>query len=229
MAMKIKSAEKCRFDIVALGEVMLRLDPGEGRIHTTRQFRVWEGGGEYNVARGLRRCFGMRAALVTAFADNPRRAACRRPYSSGRHRYVVRQVDCVRRRRALGAERSKFYGARIRRARSGRLLGPRPHGGVAIESRRRGLGRSFRRGRPLVSHGRNFRRALRNHSRRRRRSHEGAKKHGAIISYDLNYRASLWKSIGGKTRAREVNRELAPYVDVMFATKKISRPVSATK
>ena len=49
---------------------MLRLDPGEGRIRTARQFQVWEGGGEYNVARGLRRCFGLRTAIVTALADN---------------------------------------------------------------------------------------------------------------------------------------------------------------
>src|SRR3954468_5725780 len=67
----IKTAAECRFDEVSLGEVMLRLDPGEGRIHTTRHFTAWEGGGEYNVARGLRRCFGMRAAIVTALADNP--------------------------------------------------------------------------------------------------------------------------------------------------------------
>jgi 2-dehydro-3-deoxygluconokinase len=64
-ALKIKPADSCRYDIVSLGEVMLRLDPGEGRIHTTRRFQVWEGGGEYNVARGLRRCFGMRAATKT--------------------------------------------------------------------------------------------------------------------------------------------------------------------
>jgi hypothetical protein len=67
----IKSASKCRWDAISLGEVMLRLDPGEGRIHTTRSFRVWEGGGEYNVARGLRRCFGLRTAIVTALCDNP--------------------------------------------------------------------------------------------------------------------------------------------------------------
>ena len=66
----IRPAEECRYDIVSLGEVMLRLDPGEGRIRTTRQFRAWEGGGEYNVARGLRRCFGLRAGVVTAFARN---------------------------------------------------------------------------------------------------------------------------------------------------------------
>ena len=67
----IKPASACRFDQVSLGEVMLRLDPGEGRIHTTRTFQAWEGGGEYNVARGLRRCFGLRTAVVTALADNP--------------------------------------------------------------------------------------------------------------------------------------------------------------
>ena len=69
--LQYKSAESCRFDEISLGEIMLRLDPGEGRIHTTRKFDVWEGGGEYNVARGLRRCFGLRTAVVTAFADNP--------------------------------------------------------------------------------------------------------------------------------------------------------------
>jgi 2-dehydro-3-deoxygluconokinase len=65
-----KSKENCRWDIVSLGEVMLRLDPGEGRVHTTRGFQVWEGGGEYNVARGLKRCFGLDATVVTALADN---------------------------------------------------------------------------------------------------------------------------------------------------------------
>ncbi|MGD8883478.1 MAG: PfkB family carbohydrate kinase, partial [Desulfobacterales bacterium] len=67
----IKPAKECKWDILSLGEVMLRLDPGDTRVARTRQFQVWEGGGEYNVARGLRRCFGMRAALVTAIADNP--------------------------------------------------------------------------------------------------------------------------------------------------------------
>src|SRR4249919_4263578 len=70
MSFPIKSRESCRWDAAALGEVMLRLDPGEGRIRTARQFQVWEGGGEYNVARGLRRCFGLRTAIVTALADN---------------------------------------------------------------------------------------------------------------------------------------------------------------
>src|SRR6187551_306864 len=67
----VKSKSGCRWDLVSLGEVMLRLDPGEGRVATTRGFQAWEGGGEYNVARGLKRCFGLDTAVVTAFADNP--------------------------------------------------------------------------------------------------------------------------------------------------------------
>src|SRR6266576_6475351 len=69
--LKIRSKGECRWDLISLGEVMLRLDPGDGRVATTRSFQVWEGGGEYNVARGLKRCFGLDTAVVTALADNP--------------------------------------------------------------------------------------------------------------------------------------------------------------
>src|SRR5213595_1916405 len=69
--LKIGSKGECRWDLVSLGEVMLRLDPGDGRVATTCSFQVWEGGGEYNVARGLKRCFGLDTAIVTALADNP--------------------------------------------------------------------------------------------------------------------------------------------------------------
>ena len=70
MKLNLRPAEECTFDAVSLGEVMLRLDPGEGRIRTARSFRAWEGGGEYNVIRGLHKCFGMRTAVITSFADN---------------------------------------------------------------------------------------------------------------------------------------------------------------
>ena len=68
--LKTKSSSNCSYDILSLGEVMLRLDPGAERIRSARNFRVWEGGGEYNVARGLRRCFGQRAAVVAGIAKN---------------------------------------------------------------------------------------------------------------------------------------------------------------
>ena len=67
MNLNLRPKEECMFDEISLGEIMLRLDPGEGRIKTSRTFKAWEGGGEYNVARGLRRCFGMKTAVVTAF------------------------------------------------------------------------------------------------------------------------------------------------------------------
>src|SRR5437773_12074974 len=69
-ALNIKPPGSCKYDMIALGEIMLRLDPGEGRVRCAREFKVWEGGGEYNVARGLRRCFGFKTAVATAFADN---------------------------------------------------------------------------------------------------------------------------------------------------------------
>ena len=70
MNLNLRPASECKYDAVSLGEVMLRLDPGEGRIRTARQFRAWEGGGEYNVVRGLHKCFGLRSGVITAFADN---------------------------------------------------------------------------------------------------------------------------------------------------------------
>src|SRR5215831_6881279 len=69
--LKIRPKQQCLWDLVALGEVMLRLDPDDVRIATTRSFRAWEGGGEYNVARGLTRCFGLDTAIVTVLADDP--------------------------------------------------------------------------------------------------------------------------------------------------------------
>ena len=70
MALQIKPQSECNYTEISLGEIMLRLDPGDGRVRTARSFNAWEGGGEYNVARGLRRCFGMQTAIVTSFAEN---------------------------------------------------------------------------------------------------------------------------------------------------------------
>ncbi len=92
MTLDIKSKGKCRWDFLSLGEVMLRLDPGAGRIHTTRNFQVWEGGGEYNVARGLHRCFGLETSVVTALAENPDRTFGTGSYLSGGRRSVTSQV-----------------------------------------------------------------------------------------------------------------------------------------
>jgi 2-dehydro-3-deoxygluconokinase len=213
----IRPAADCRWDVVSLGEVMLRLDPGEDRIHTTRSFRVWEGGGEYNVARGLKRCFRMRAAVVTALADNPiGRLVEDLIYQGGVDQSHVRWVKYDGTGRAVRnglnfTERG--FGLRAALGCSDRghtAVSQLKPGDIDWETIFSGEGaRWFHTGgifcalsetTPAVA----------------REAMAAARRHGTIISYDLNYRESLWQSIGGKARAQEVNRELAPLVDVMI-------------
>ncbi|MFL6275409.1 MAG: PfkB family carbohydrate kinase [Blastocatellia bacterium] len=215
--LNLKPSSACRWDLVSLGEVMLRLDPGAGRIHTTRAFQVWEGGGEYNVARGLKRCFGLTTAIVTALADNPiGRLVEDLIYQGGVDQSHVRWVkyDGVGREVRNGLNFTE-HGFGLRAA-----LGCSDRGHTAVSQLKPGdidwdaiFGREgarwFHTGgifcalsetTPLVA----------------REAMEAARRHGTVISYDLNYRESLWKSIGGKARAQAVNRQLAPLVDVMI-------------
>ena len=119
----VRPKDECNWDEVSLGEVMLRLDPGDVRVATAREFNVWEGGGEYNVARGLRRCFGLKTAIVTALADNPVGDA-RRLNAAGRRRPVACGVDQVRWRRSHDAQRIELYRAWLWCSRSAGLFGP---------------------------------------------------------------------------------------------------------
>jgi len=213
----IRPADACRWDLVALGEVMLRLDPGEERIATTRTFRAWEGGGEYNVARGLARCFGLRTAVVTAFADNPvGRLVEDLVRQGGVDQSHVRWVpyDGVGRsvRNGLNfTERGFGMRAAVGCSDRGHTAASQLHPGdidwdtiFGAEGARwfhcGGIFAALSETTPLVA----------------REAMQAARRHGTVVSYDLNYRASLWKSIGGQARAREVNRELAPFVDVML-------------
>ncbi len=215
--LNIKAKRECTWDLVSLGEVMLRLDPEDQRISTTRNFRVWEGGGEYNVARGLRRCFGMDTAIVTALADNPvGRLVEDLMLQGGVSQKYVRWVpfDGVGRTVRNGLNfTERGFGIRAG-------LGCSDRGHTAVSQLKPGDidwdqifskdgARWFHTGgifcalsetTPLVA----------------KEAMEAAKRSGAIISYDLNYRPSLWKSIGGKSKAQEVNRSLAPLVDVML-------------
>jgi 2-dehydro-3-deoxygluconokinase len=216
-ALKLKNKESCQWDLVSLGEVMLRLDPGDLRVATARHFRASEGGGEYNVARGLRRCFGMRTAIVTALADNA----------------VGRLVEDLMLQGGVDLRHLRWlpFDGVGRTVRNGlnfteRGFGPRAalgcsdRGHTAVSQLKPGDidwkqifdkegARWFHTGgifcalsetTPLVA----------------KEAIEAARRAGAVISYDLNYRASLWKSIGGKKRAQEVNRMLAPLVNVML-------------
>ena len=215
--MNIKPKSACRWDLVALGEVMLRLDPGDSRIHTTRDFRAWEGGGEYNVARGLKRCFKLDTAIVTALADNPvGRLVEDLIYQGGVDQSYLRWVkyDGVGREARNGLNfTERGFGSRA-------AVGCSDRGHTAVSQLRPGDidwqaifaeagARWFHTGgifaalsatTPLVA----------------REAMEAAKRNGTRVSYDLNYRESLWKGVGGKEKARAVNRELAPFVDVMI-------------
>jgi 2-dehydro-3-deoxygluconokinase len=215
--LKTKTKDQCKWDLVALGEVMLRLDPGDGRIHTARTFKVWEGGGEYNVARGLKRCFGMETAVVTAFADNPiGRLAQDLIYQGGVDQSHVKWVnyDGVGRAVRNGLNfTERGFGARA-------ALGCSDRGNTAISQLKPGdidWEKLFRcEGARWFHCGGIFCALSETTPLVAREAMEMARRHNTIISYDLNYRDSLWRSIGGQARAREVNRSLAPLIDVML-------------
>lgn len=203
------------FDFVALGEVMLRLDPGDRRIATTRSFDVWEGGGEYNVARGLRRCFGLNTAIVTALADNQ----------------VGRLVEDLMLQGGVDLRYLRWaefdgVGRDVRNGLNFTERGFGIRGAVGISDRGHTAVSQLRKGDidwdEIMSQTRWFHTggifaALSDSTPEvAREAMEAAKRHSVTVSYDLNYRPSLWKSIGGKARSQETNRSLAPYVDVML-------------
>jgi 2-dehydro-3-deoxygluconokinase len=215
--LKIRSKNECRWDLVSLGEVMLRLDPGDGRIATTRSLQVWEGGGEYNVARGLKRCFGLDTAIVTALANNPVGWLVQDLiYQGGVDQSHIRwaKFDGVGRRVRNGLNfTERGFGVRA-------ALGCSDRGHTAVSQLKAGeidWDQIFgREGARWFHTGGIFCALSETTPEVAREAMTAARKHGTIVSYDLNYRESLWKSFGGKARAQEVNRELAPLVDVML-------------
>src|ERR1041384_100048 len=213
----VRSKDSCRWDLVSLGEVMLRLDPGEGRVATTRGFQCWEGGGEYNVARGLRRCFGMETAIVTAFADNPvGRLLEDFILQGGVNQKYVRWVPYDGGGR--GVRNGLNFTERGFGLRAG--VGCSDRGHTAVSQLKPGeidweqiFGQEGAR---WFHTGGIFCALSESTPEVAKEAMEKAKEHGTVISYDLNFRDSLWRSIGGPAKAREVNRELARYVDVMI-------------
>ena len=135
-SLTIRPKEECKWDLVSLGEVMLRLDPGNVRVATTRRFDVWEGGGEYNVARGLRRCFGMKTAIVTALADNPvGRLVEDLMLQGGVDQSHVKWVKYDGVGRTV-RQWPQFHGAWVWCEGGAGLLGPREYGGEPVEAGR---------------------------------------------------------------------------------------------
>ena len=205
------------WDAASLGEIMLRLDPGDGRIHTAREFKVWEGGGEYNVVRGLRRCFGLKTTAVTAFADNPVGRLVEDFMLQGgvdtRHVFWAK-FDGIGREVRNGLNFvERGFGCRGARSCADRGL-------TAISQLKPGdvdwdalFGQEGVR---WFHTGGIFAALSETTAEVAIEALKAAKRHGTVTSYDLNYRASLWKSIGGQAKAQAVNREIAKYVDVMI-------------
>ncbi|HET6625905.1 MAG TPA: sugar kinase [Nocardioidaceae bacterium] len=216
-ALELRPAGQCRYDEVSLGEVMLRLDPGETRIRTGRSFTAWEGGGEYNVARGLRRCFGLNTAVVTAIADNAVGHLLEDfILQGGVDPSWIRWVpyDGVGRSVRNGLNFTE-RGFGIRGA-----VGVPDRGNTAVSQMCPGdvdwdhlfgdLGvRWFHTGGIFTA-------LSESTADLAAEAMQAAHRHGTVVSYDLNYRPSLWKAIGGQQQARAVNQRLAPLVDVML-------------
>lgn len=213
----LRSPAETRWDLVALGEVMLRFDPGDMRIHTTRNFTVWEGGGEYNVARGLRRCFGMRTTIMTAFADNPLgRLAQDLIYQGGVDQSHIRWVsyDGVGRSTRNGLNfTERGFGVRA-------ALGCSDRGYTAASQLKPG---DFNWEKVFGDEGARwfhcggvFASLSESTALVAMEAMEAARRHGTTVSYDLNYRPSLWAANGGRGHAQAVNRALVPLVDVLL-------------
>ena len=217
MSLKLRPASECAYDQLSLGEVMLRLDPGEGRIRTARSFAAWEGGGEYNTSRGLRKCFGLRTAVCTAFVDNEVGRLIEDFIMQGgvETRHILwREDDGIGRTVRNGLNFTE-RGFGIRGA-----VGVPDRGNTAASQLKPG---DFdwedifgRRGVRWFHTGGIFAGLSETTAALAIEAVKAARKHGTVVSYDLNYRPSLWKTIGGLKKAQEVNREIAGHVDVMI-------------
>ena len=217
MDLKIKSREECKFDAVSIGEIMLRLDPGEGRIKTARSFKAWEGGGEYNVIRGLRRCFGMKTSVITAFADNEvgklmedfilqggvDTSLIKWMKTDGIGRVCRNGINFTERgfgiRGAIGC--SDRANTAISKATADDFDFEHIFGELGV--------RWLHTGGIYASLSETSMKTV-------IEAIKTAKKYGTVVSYDLNYRPSMWSAIGGQAKAQEVNKEIAQYVDVMI-------------
>ncbi len=217
MELNLRSEKECRYDAVSLGEVMLRLDPGEGRIRTARNFRAWEGGGEYNVVRGLRKCFGMKTGVITALAENEVGLLIEDfILQGGVDTSLIRwmKTDGIGRvcRNGLNFTERGFgiRGAVGCSDRANTAISKATPEDFDFDYIFGTLGaRWFHTGGIYAALSEQACETV-------LAAIKAAKKYGAVISYDLNYRPSMWSAIGGQDKARKVNKEIARYVDVMI-------------
>ncbi|MCR5545982.1 MAG: sugar kinase [Lachnospiraceae bacterium] len=217
MELNLRDRSECKYDAVSLGEVMLRLDPGEGRIRTARNFRAWEGGGEYNVIRGLRRCFGLNTAVLTAFADNEVGKLMEDfILQGGVDTSLIKWMDTdgigrVCRNGLNFTERGfGIRGAKGCSDRANTAISKATPADFDFDYIFGELGVRW------LHTGGIYAALSEQASETVIEAIKTAKKYGTIVSYDLNYRPSMWSAIGGQAKAQEVNKEIAKYVDVMI-------------
>ena len=214
---QLRDKESCRYDCLSLGEIMLRLDPAEGRIRGARRFDVWAGGGEYNVTYGLTHCFGLRGGVVTALADNE----------------VGHLIEDFVRQGGVDASLIQWkpfdgIGRTVRNGLNFTERGFGVRGALGVSDRGNTAISQLKPGEVDWDHifgelgvrwlhtGGIYAALSENSAAVVLEALKAAKKYGTVVSYDLNYRPSLWKSIGGQEKCREVNREIAHYVDVLI-------------
>jgi len=223
--LKIKDKTTCRWDAISLGEVMLRFDPGDDRIHSARTFRVWEGGGEYNVIRNLSKCFRLDAAIVTALADNQIGRLVEDLIQQGGvdvSQILWRETDGISRRVRNGMYfMERGFGVRA-------PMGCSDRGNTAISQLKPGdvdwekiFGENGTR---WFHTGGIFAGLSETTAEVAAEAMQAAQASGAIVSYDLNYRDSLWSTRGGRDAANELNRQLLEHADVVFGVEGF-RPV----
>ena len=217
MNLNLRPKNECAYDMISLGEIMLRLDPGDGRIRTTREFKAWEGGGEYNVARGLRKCFGFKTAVLTAFADND----------------VGRLIEDFIMQGGVDTQFIKWVpydgiGRKVRNGLNFTERGFSVRGALGVSDRAYTAASQMKPsdfdldyifgtlGVRWLHTGGIYAALSESASEMVIATVKAAKKYGTLVSYDLNYRPSLWKDIGGQAKAQEVNKEIAKYIDVMI-------------
>ncbi len=217
MDLNLRDKKDCKYDAASLGEVMLRLDPGEGRIRTARSFTAWEGGGEYNVIRGLHKCFGMDTAVITAFADNEVGKLMKDFIEQG-------GVDT----RLIHWKKTDGIGRICRNGINFTERGYGIRGAIGCSDRfntaiSQASAKDFdfdyifgELGVRWLHTGGIYAALSETASETVIEAIKTAKKYGTVVSYDLNYRPSMWSAIGGQEKAQEVNKEIAKYVDVMI-------------
>lgn len=225
--LKIKDKSECRWDIVSLGEVMLRFDPGDERVHMARSFRVWEGGGEYNVARNLSKCFGMDAAIVTALADNQIGRLVEDLIAQGgvdRSQIVWRETDGISR----GVRNGIYFMERGFGSRA--PMGCSDRGNTAVSQLHPGdidwKNIFAEKGARWFHTGGIFAGLSDSTAEVALEAMRSAKKAGTVVSYDLNYRESIWSGRGGRDAANEVNGRLLAFADVVFGVEDFNAGLS---